>query len=48
MILLNDALLDLVERKKVEPKEAYIRSVDKSNFVTQLRTAGHKLDFLGG
>ncbi len=48
MILLNDALLDLVERKKVEPKEAYIRSVDKAAFVTALRAGGHKLDFLGG
>jgi twitching motility protein PilT len=48
MILLNDALFDLVERKKVDPKEAYIRSVDKAAFVAQLRTAGHKLDFLGG
>jgi twitching motility protein PilT len=48
MILLNDALLDLVERKKVDPKEAYIRSVDKAGFVTALRAGGHKLDFLGG
>ncbi len=48
MVLLNDALFDLVEKKKVEAKEAYVKAVDKGNFVNQLRAAGHKLEFLGG
>jgi twitching motility protein PilT len=48
MLLLNDALFELVTQKKVEAREAYIRSIDKANFVTQLRAAGHKLEFLGG
>ena len=48
MILLNDSLYELVEKKKVEAREAYIKSIDKANFVTQLRAAGHKLEFLGG
>ena len=47
MVLLNDALLELVTAKKVEPREAYIKAIDKANFVTMLRTAGHKLEFLG-
>ncbi len=46
MVLLNDALFELVQAKKVEPREAYIKSVDKANFVSQLRAAGQKLDFL--
>jgi len=48
MVLLNDALFELVEKKKVDLKEAYVKAVDKGNFVNQLRAAGHKLDFLGG
>jgi twitching motility protein PilT len=47
MVLLNDALLELVQTKKVEVKEAYIKSIDKGNFVSALRAAGHKLEFLG-
>ena len=47
MVLLNDALFELVQTKKVEAREAYIKSVDKANFVSQLRAAGHKLEFLG-
>ena len=48
MVLLNDALFELVEKKKVDPKEAYVKAIDKGNFVNQLRAAGHKLEFLGG
>lgn len=29
MITLNDALLELVEQKLIEPDEAYLRSVEK-------------------
>jgi twitching motility protein PilT len=47
MVLLNDALLELVNAKKVDVKEAYIKAVDKANFVNMCRAANHKLDFLG-
>jgi twitching motility protein PilT len=46
MVLLNDALLELVQAKKVEAKEAYVKAIDKANFVNALKAAGHKLDFL--
>jgi twitching motility protein PilT len=32
MIMLNDALFDLVQKKLVEPRDAYIKAVDKANF----------------
>jgi twitching motility protein PilT len=43
MVLLNDALLDLVRRKQVEPLEAYHKAVDKSGLASQLRAAGFTL-----
>ena len=46
MVLLNDALLGLVERKLVEPREAYLKAVDKEALLARLRSAGEKLDFL--
>jgi len=33
--------------KKVEPKEAYIKAIEKAGFVAMLKAAGVKLDFLG-
>ena len=47
MVLLNDALYELVDKKKVEPREAYIKAIDKPSFVAQLKAGGHKLEFLG-
>ncbi len=46
MVLMNDALLDVVEKKLVEPKEAWMKSVDKSGFEAQLKAKGHDLSFL--
>ncbi len=46
MITMNDTLLDLVERKLVEPKEAYMKSVDKGAFVNQLKAKGHDVSFV--
>ncbi len=40
MITMNDTLFDLVQTKQVEPKEAYMRSVDKGSFLTKLREGG--------
>ena len=41
MITLNDALLDLVERKQIEPDEAYVRSVEKSTMASTLKAKGY-------
>jgi twitching motility protein PilT len=43
MQMLNDALLDLVKSKQVEPTEAYAKSVAKNEFRSQLDRAGFKL-----
>jgi len=40
MVGLNDALMDLVTRKLVEPVEAYSKAVDKSGFDSMLKRAG--------
>lgn len=48
MITMNDTLLDLVERKLVEPKEAYMKSVDKASFLNNLRVKGHDVSFAEG
>ena len=46
MITLNDALIDLVDSKLVEPKEAYMKAIDKTNFATMLRQRNHDTSFL--
>jgi twitching motility protein PilT len=43
MITLNDALLELVEKKLVEPDEAYMKAVEKTGFAAQLKQKGFKL-----
>jgi twitching motility protein PilT len=47
MVMLNDALLDLVERQVVEPREAYLRAVDKAAFASALRARRFDTSFLG-
>ncbi|HEY7480701.1 MAG TPA: type IV pilus twitching motility protein PilT [Gemmatimonadales bacterium] len=47
MVTLNDALMELVERKQVEPKEAYMKSVDKAGFAAALKAKRHDTSFLG-
>jgi twitching motility protein PilT len=37
MMTMNDTLLELVEARQVEPKEAWMKSVDKTGFVNQLK-----------
>jgi twitching motility protein PilT len=46
MVTLSDALMDLVNQGLVEPKEAYLKAIDKLNFANALKTAGHDTDFL--
>jgi twitching motility protein PilT len=41
MITLNDALLELVEKKQIEPDEAFLRSVERTTMVTSLKARGY-------
>ena len=45
MVTLNDALLELVDAKQVEPREAWTKAVDKTSFVTALKTRGLDTSF---
>jgi twitching motility protein PilT len=48
MVTLNDALMELVDAKQVEAKEAYMKAMDKTSFVNSLRQRGHDTSFLDG
>ncbi len=43
MNTLNDALLELVEKKAIDPDEAYMRSVEKAGLVASLKAKGLKV-----
>jgi len=43
-LLLNASLLDLVKRGIVEPREAYLKAVDKTSLVAAFERAGVKFD----
>jgi twitching motility protein PilT len=47
MSTLNDALLDLVKRKLVEPREAYAKAVARADLKLQLERAGFPLELAG-
>ena len=47
MVTLNDALMELVDGKQVEPKEAYMKAVEKAGFAAALRAKRHDVSFLG-
>jgi twitching motility protein PilT len=47
MVTLNDALLELVDGKLVEPKEAYMKAVEKTGFAGALKAKKHDVSFLG-
>jgi twitching motility protein PilT len=40
MVTMNDSLLALVQKKLVDPKQAYIKAVDKNGLLTQFKNAG--------
>jgi twitching motility protein PilT len=40
---LNDALMELVEKKLVEPDEAYMRAVEKTGLVSSMKSKGFKV-----
>jgi twitching motility protein PilT len=46
MVTLNDALLDLVERKLIEPREAYLRALEKAALATALKARRVDTSFL--
>ncbi|MEZ5306493.1 MAG: PilT/PilU family type 4a pilus ATPase [Pyrinomonadaceae bacterium] len=43
MVMLNDALMDLVNKGLVEPKDAWIKAVDKTGFEMLLQRSGKRL-----
>ncbi len=43
MVTLNDALLELMDQDLIEPREAYVRSVDKASMEKPLQTRGHDM-----
>jgi len=45
-ILLNEALMDLVERRIVEPVDAYVKSADKAGLESNYKAKGIDLGFL--
>jgi twitching motility protein PilT len=47
MITLNDALMELVDARLVEPKEAYMKSVEKPGLAAALKAKRYDLSFLG-
>jgi twitching motility protein PilT len=47
MITLNDALMELVDARLVEPKEAYMKAVEKSGMAGALKAKKHDTSFLG-
>jgi twitching motility protein PilT len=47
MVTLNDALMELVESKQVEPKEAYMKAVEKAGFAAGLKAKRYDVSFLG-
>jgi twitching motility protein PilT len=47
MVTLNDALMELVDAKLVDPKEAYMKAVEKQGFASALKAKRHDMSFLG-
>ncbi len=43
MVTMNDSLMTLVQKKLVDPKEAWMKSVDKSGLVGMFKSAGIQL-----
>jgi twitching motility protein PilT len=45
MVTMNDALIDLVDNKLVEPQEAYLKATDKSGILHMLKQRGKDTSF---
>jgi twitching motility protein PilT len=46
MVMLNDALMELVNDRIVEPREAYLKAADKAGILTSLKQRGHDTGFV--
>ncbi len=46
MVTMNDHLLDLVEKKLVEPGEAYMKAVEKTQLLKDMQARGFNTSFL--
>ncbi len=46
MVTLNDALMELVDTKQIEPKEAYMKAVEKAGFAAALKAKRYDVSFL--
>jgi twitching motility protein PilT len=46
MVMLNEALLDLVLKKRVEPRVAYFKALDKNSLISMFKAKNVPLDFL--
>ena len=47
MVTLNDALMELVDGKLVEPKDAYRKAVEKAGFAAARKAKRYEVSFLG-
>ena len=47
MVTLNDALMELVDAKLVEPKEAYMKAAEKIGLAAAMKAKKYDLSFLG-
>lgn len=45
MVTLNDSLMSLVQRRLVEPKQAYVKAVDKTGLLSMFKNAGLPTSF---
>jgi twitching motility protein PilT len=45
MVTMNDALIELVEANKVEPREAYLKATDKVGIIHMLKQRGKDVSF---
>jgi twitching motility protein PilT len=48
MITMNDALMELVERKEVSPHEAYMKATERVTLLTAMKAMGHDVSFATG
>jgi len=46
MVSLNESLMELVNLKKVEAREAYMKALDKPDILNQLKRDGHSTAFI--
>jgi hypothetical protein len=45
MVTMNDALIELVDSKQVEPQEAYLKATDKVGILHMLKQRGKDISF---